>query len=225
MWANRNGNFYVLDRATGKFLSGKPFVKVNWMDDLRRARPAAPDAAAAGRADVAGQPGRDELVLAVVQSAHRPLLRLRVGRLRDASSAARRSSIRKDATSAAASTGHSCRFPARRRLPGSDAARSTTGPKRRPRRGPRARRGHRRAKWKFPMTDVTDSGILTTASDVLFTGGREGYFQALDARTGIAAVEGEPRRADRQRADHLRGRRQTVRHRDLRPVAVRLRTP
>ena len=29
-------------------------------------------------------------------------------------------------------------------------------------------------KWKFPMTDVTDSGILTTASDVLFTGGREG---------------------------------------------------
>ena len=34
------------------------------------------------------------------------------------------------------------------------------------------------------MTDVTDSGILVTASDLLFTGGREGYFQALDARTG-----------------------------------------
>jgi glucose dehydrogenase len=34
------------------------------------------------------------------------------------------------------------------------------------------------------MTDVTDSGILTTASDLLFSGGREGYFQALDARTG-----------------------------------------
>ena len=34
------------------------------------------------------------------------------------------------------------------------------------------------------MTDVTDSGILTTASDLPFTGGREGYFQALDARTG-----------------------------------------
>jgi alcohol dehydrogenase (cytochrome c) len=38
--------------------------------------------------------------------------------------------------------------------------------------------------WKFEMTDVTDSGILTTASDLLFTGGREGYFQALNARTG-----------------------------------------
>jgi glucose dehydrogenase len=31
---------------------------------------------------------------------------------------------------------------------------------------------------------VTDSGILTTATDLLFTGGREGYFQALDARSG-----------------------------------------
>ncbi len=39
-------------------------------------------------------------------------------------------------------------------------------------------------KWEFPMPDVTASGILTTASDVLFTGGRQGYFHALDARTG-----------------------------------------
>jgi alcohol dehydrogenase (cytochrome c) len=34
------------------------------------------------------------------------------------------------------------------------------------------------------MHDVTDSGILTTASDLLFTGGREGYFYAFDARDG-----------------------------------------
>ena len=39
-------------------------------------------------------------------------------------------------------------------------------------------------RWKFDMTNVTESGILTTASDLLFTGGREGFFQALDARTG-----------------------------------------
>jgi alcohol dehydrogenase (cytochrome c) len=38
--------------------------------------------------------------------------------------------------------------------------------------------------WTFPQFDVTDAGILTTASDILFTGGREGYFYALDARTG-----------------------------------------
>ena len=39
-------------------------------------------------------------------------------------------------------------------------------------------------KWEFKMADVTSSGVLTTASDLLFTGGREGYFWALDARTG-----------------------------------------
>jgi alcohol dehydrogenase (cytochrome c) len=30
LWANRNGFFYVLDRVTGKFLLGKAFVKQNW---------------------------------------------------------------------------------------------------------------------------------------------------------------------------------------------------
>jgi alcohol dehydrogenase (cytochrome c) len=39
-------------------------------------------------------------------------------------------------------------------------------------------------KWEFKMADVTDSGILTTATDLLFVGGREGYFFALDARNG-----------------------------------------
>ena len=39
-------------------------------------------------------------------------------------------------------------------------------------------------RWKFEMTDVTSSGILTTASDLLFSGARSGYFQALDARSG-----------------------------------------
>jgi len=39
-------------------------------------------------------------------------------------------------------------------------------------------------KWEFAMTDITDAGILTTASDLLFSGGREGFFYALDARTG-----------------------------------------
>jgi glucose dehydrogenase len=34
------------------------------------------------------------------------------------------------------------------------------------------------------MNDVTYAGVLTTASDVLFSGGREGYFYALNARTG-----------------------------------------
>jgi len=37
-------------------------------------------------------------------------------------------------------------------------------------------------KWQFKMSDVTDSGVLSTASDLVFAGGREGYFFALDAR-------------------------------------------
>ena len=38
--------------------------------------------------------------------------------------------------------------------------------------------------WDYKMLDVSDAGILTTASDVLFSGNREGYFFALDAKTG-----------------------------------------
>ena len=39
-------------------------------------------------------------------------------------------------------------------------------------------------KWQFDFVDVTDSGLLTTATDLLFSGNREEFFFALDARTG-----------------------------------------
>jgi alcohol dehydrogenase (cytochrome c) len=40
LWANKNGLFYVLDRATGEFLLGKPFVEVDWMSGFdERGRP------------------------------------------------------------------------------------------------------------------------------------------------------------------------------------------
>lgn len=41
MSANRNGFFYVLDRATGKLISAEPFVDVNWAThvDLKTGRP------------------------------------------------------------------------------------------------------------------------------------------------------------------------------------------
>ena len=38
--------------------------------------------------------------------------------------------------------------------------------------------------WEFTMTDVIDAGVLTTASDLVFSGNREGYVFALDAKTG-----------------------------------------
>ena len=33
-WPNRNGFYYVLDRVTGKFLTGVPFVEQNWTEGL-----------------------------------------------------------------------------------------------------------------------------------------------------------------------------------------------
>ena len=48
--------------------------------------------------------------------------------------------------------------------------------------------GERR--WTFPLYDLTDSGVLTTGSDLLFAGGRDGYFLALDARTGALLWKG-----------------------------------
>ena len=58
---------------------------------------------------------------------------------------------------------------------------------RRSRQRRRASRSIRRPASRSGSSDISTSpiaGILTTASDLLFTGGREGYFYALDARTG-----------------------------------------
>ena len=38
--------------------------------------------------------------------------------------------------------------------------------------------------WEFEQYDVSDSGMLTTVTDLLITGGREGYFHVLDAKSG-----------------------------------------
>ena len=52
-WANRNGFYYVLDRVTGEFLTGVPFVDENWAKGLDSAgRPIPTDA---NRVTVSGQ--------------------------------------------------------------------------------------------------------------------------------------------------------------------------
>jgi alcohol dehydrogenase (cytochrome c) len=35
MFANRNGFFYLLDRATGKLIRGKPFIETSWAKEIR----------------------------------------------------------------------------------------------------------------------------------------------------------------------------------------------
>ena len=34
LWANRNGFYYALDRATGEFLTGRPFARMTWAEGL-----------------------------------------------------------------------------------------------------------------------------------------------------------------------------------------------
>ena len=79
------------------------------------------------------------------------------------------------------------------------------------RRDSRARSPHAGEKWEFKMNDITWAGVLTTASDLLFSGGKEGYFFALDARNGELLWKMRARRADQQRPDELLGQRQAVR--------------
>ena len=84
LWANRNGFYYVLDRTTGEFSQGKPFAKVNWTTGLDDSgRPVRVASAIPRRhARLSRRAGRDQLVLAFLQPAHRPLLHQHVGKLR-----------------------------------------------------------------------------------------------------------------------------------------------
>ena len=182
MWANRNGNFYVLDRATGRFLLGHPFVKVNWMSGFdERGRPMQtpqPD----GQPTYPGNQGGTNW--------YSPSFSPRTG-LFYIPAWEDYASIYSPAPSVYRQGSNFVGGGPRNYGPVPGAPGLVRG-------APinnwteTAGRGAVIAldirtgdqKWKFQMTDVTDSGILTTASDLLFTGGREGYFQALDARSG-----------------------------------------
>jgi alcohol dehydrogenase (cytochrome c) len=181
VWANRNGNFYALDRATGKFLLGRPFVKVNWMSDFdERGRPLQTPQPP-GQPTYPGNQGGTNWY----SPSFSPRTNLfYVSAWEDYASIYGPSPVEyKQGTNF---TGGGPRpfgpvpgAPSFQRAPINTWTESA---------------GHGAVialdvangdqKWKFNMTDVTDSGILTTASNLLFTGGREGYFQALDARTG-----------------------------------------
>jgi alcohol dehydrogenase (cytochrome c) len=57
-WPNRNGFYYVLDRVTGEFLAGVPFVQVNWAKGLTSVgRPILGDVAKVSTAGIRTWPG------------------------------------------------------------------------------------------------------------------------------------------------------------------------
>lgn len=182
LWANRNGFFYVLDRATGKFLLGKPFVEVNWADGFdengRPKRVGGKVPTAEGTVIFPGNQGGTNWYSPSF-SPHTGLFYI--------STWANYSSIYLKADAEyeegrrfvgvsprsliGGSGGGNVKINTRKDSEGYGAVRAID-----PATGER--------KWEYKMNDVTDAGILTTASDVLFSGGREGYFYALDARNG-----------------------------------------
>jgi alcohol dehydrogenase (cytochrome c) len=185
LWANRNGFYYVLDRRTGRFLLGQPFVKVNW----------------ASRLDEKGRPIQTPQPVGVPTWPG-----IQGGTNWYSPSYSPRAGLFFVTTWEDYATLYGERVP----VPYKEGGTASAG-RNRPyvpvegaqptpvlRRGPinnwTEAAGHGavlaldpvtgREKWRFNTVDVSDSGILTTASDLLFTGGREGYFHALNARTG-----------------------------------------
>jgi alcohol dehydrogenase (cytochrome c) len=182
LWANRNGFFYVLDRATGEFIRGMPFVNVNWASGLDES----------GRPIETPQP-LGSVTFPGVQGGtnwYSPSYSPSTG-LFYLSAWENYGSVFRPAEA---------EYLAGRTFVGGIPASPLAGANNVPgiRRGPinnwtealgngavialDPRTGQQR--WRFPTTDVSSSGILTTATDLLFTASRDGYAYALDARTG-----------------------------------------
>lgn len=172
LWANRNGLFYALDRTTGQFLMGKPFVKVNWMDGFdEKGRPRRVPGKVPG--------GVPTVVTPTVLGGtnwYPPSYSPKTG-LFYVSSWEDTGTIVGEGGGIPRGTGPNpmgatnLHVNTKKEEEGYGVVRALdphTGAK----------------KWEFKMNDITWAGVLTTASDVLFSGGSEGYFFALDDRTG-----------------------------------------
>ena len=184
LWANRNGYFYVLDRVTGRFLAGTPFVRVNWSSGLDANGRPIPTPQPEGMPTWPGNQGGTNW--------YPPSFSPRTGLFYFAAWEDYATIYRPEESEyipgrAFLGGGFDVLTP----VPGAPGVGiGRTNPINNwtnevghgaviamdPRTG--------QPRWKFEQFDVSDSGMLTTASDLLFTGGREGHFHALDARTG-----------------------------------------
>jgi alcohol dehydrogenase (cytochrome c) len=184
LWANRNGYFYVLDRATGRFLLGQPFVKVNWASGLDANGRPIQTPQPAGSPTYPGNQGGTNW--------YPPSFSPRTGLFyfsawENYGTIYRKEESKYEPGRLFAGGGFTVMTP----VPGAPAI--GIG-RRTPINNWTSEVGNGavmaidpatgQPKWKFPQFDVTEAGITTTASDLLFTGGREGYFHALDARNG-----------------------------------------
>jgi alcohol dehydrogenase (cytochrome c) len=177
LWANRNGFWYVLDRVTGEFLFGAPFTKVTWADGLD----------AKGRPNRVQHPTPEGFVVypsfVGATNWYSPSYSPRTGLFYVPAWMDTHSTFIKGPAQYVEGRSFIGTFPTgpspsifgspiNRRVEGGHGAVLALDP----------RTGETR--WQFDMTDVTDSGVLTTATDLVFSGSREGDFFALDARSG-----------------------------------------
>jgi alcohol dehydrogenase (cytochrome c) len=184
MWANRNGYFYVLDRVTGLFLEGKPFVTVNWSSGLDEKGRPIPTPQPEGMPTYPGNQGGTNW--------YPPSYSPRTGLFYFSAWENYATIYRAEESEyvpgqAFLGGGFSVLAPS------PDAPTIGIG-RTNPINNWTDEVGYASLKamdpqtgeavWSYNQYDVSDSGMLTTATDLLFTGGREGYFHAIDARSG-----------------------------------------
>jgi alcohol dehydrogenase (cytochrome c) len=177
LWANRNGMFYVLDRLTGQFLKGEPFAKVNWasgFDDTGRPIPVPGIVPTIeGTLVYPGNQGGTNW--------YNPSYSPRTGLFYVPTWENTSTTYVKAETPPEFEEGQgfSGLFP---------RGGSTTEDVHSAIQAIDPATGRKR--WSYRLSAPrTEAGVLTTASDVLFSGGRDGAFYALDARDGARLWE------------------------------------
>jgi alcohol dehydrogenase (cytochrome c) len=173
LWANRNGMFYVLDRTTGQFLRGSPFANLNWATGFNET--GRPLRAAKSFPTVEGTliyPGNQGATNWYSPSYSPTTGLFYIPTWENSSTTYRKGVEPLEFHEGQSFLGTSRPLAGNEKEDTSSVIRALD-----PRTGQK--------KWDFRMAaDRTEGGILTTASDVLFSGGRDGTFYALDSRNG-----------------------------------------
>ena len=172
LWANRNGMFYVVDRTDGRFIMGKPFTKVNWLKGFdERGRPMLDPAVKPTKEGTLVYPGNQGGTNWYNPSFSPATGLFYIPAWENSSSTYVKGEQPPEFHAGQSFTGA---FP-RGGATTDDvysaivAMDPNTGDK----------------KWSFRLSaPSTEGGVLTTASNLLFAGGRDGQFVALDARDG-----------------------------------------